>query len=216
MTRRTALIVSAATGVIASGAAADVTVTQGDSAPTYSTTLNFDEPGGPVGGGLSSDAWLVSHGVTSLAAGDGFNQVANFSGDPGFGWLPDSNAFVGGFGVFMNFENDLSEFSAQIWDNAGPADFFSGGLAILAFDDGAEVANAFFEFPVFGVAGDAGTWFNITTTDGSKFDEIRIVGLAFVGPLTIADNMSWNVVPAPGSLAVLALGGLTASRRRRS
>jgi len=217
MNRRESMTIALSiAGLACAAASANVNVTQGDSAPTYSTTLNFDEPGGPVGAGLASDSWLLSHGVTTMQAGDAFNRVENRSAMPGFGWLPDSNAFVGGFGVFMEFENDLTEFSAQIWDNAGPGGPFSGGMIIVALDDGVEVLNEFFDNPVYGVSGDADTWFDITTTDGMVFDEVRIVGFAFVGPETIVDNISWNAVPAPGSMAVLAIGGLAATRRRRA
>jgi hypothetical protein len=203
------------TALAVSAAGADINFTQGDSAPTYATTLNFDEVGGPTGP-TSTDAWLASHGVTSLQAGDANSQVLNLSGTPGYGWLPDSNVFVGGFGVFMNFENDLTDFSAQIWDNAGPASGFSGGMLVVALNDGAEVGSLFVDLPVFGLSGDENTWFNVSATDGMVFDEIRVVGFAFVAPQTLIDNISWNAVPAPGSLAVLALGGVACSRRRRA
>ncbi len=216
MNRSTQSIVAASIAALTlTAASADITVTQGDSAPTYSTTLNFDEVGGPTGS-VSTDSWLASHGVSSLQAGVGGAVVANLSSTPGYGWLPDSNAFVGDFGVFMNFENDLTDFSAQIWDNAGPASGFSGGMVIVALNDGAEVANVFIDLPVFGLTGDEDTWFNITATDGMVFDEVRIVGFAFVSPQTLIDNISWNAVPAPGSFAVLALGGVACSRRRRA
>jgi hypothetical protein len=124
---------------------------------------------------------------------------------PGFGWLPDSNAFIGGFGVFMNFENDITEMSAQVWDNSGPATLFGGGMFLVLLNDGVEVSFNLIENPAFGGVGDS--WFNITTDGGDVFDEVRFVGAGFAGPLTIMGQASWNAVPAPGAAALLGLGG---------
>lgn len=208
------LLIAAACAATASPALAGYTVTSSDApAPTYSTTLNFDEGGVPVGTAIGSDAF-ASFGVSSLAAGDGFNRIENFSSTPGFGWLPDSNAFIGGFGVFMNFENDITEFSAQVWDNSGPATLFGGGMFLVLLNDGVEVSFNLIENPAFGGVGDS--WFNITTDGGDVFDEIRFVGAGFAGPLTIMGEASWNAVPAPSAFALLGLGGLVATRRRRA
>jgi len=57
--------------VIGGNAFAGYTISQGSSAPTYTDrSLNFDEPGGPTGM-VSPNAWALSHGITSLQAGDG-------------------------------------------------------------------------------------------------------------------------------------------------
>lgn len=209
------LITAACAATTAAPAMAGYTISVGsDPAPTYGTTLNFDEAGGPTGVGIASDAWQASKGISSMLAGDSNNTVGNFSTTPGFGWLPDSNVFAGNFGIFMNFDNDLTEFSAQVWDNAGPASFFSGGMLVVLRNNGVEVGSLFVENPAYGGVGDS--WFNITTDSGSTFDEVAFVGFAFVSPLTIMDNASWNVVPAPGAFALMGLGGLAATRRRRA
>jgi len=59
----------AALGValISCPALGDLIVTQGASAPTHGTTLNFDEPGGPTGV-VDPGAWSASHGITELQA----------------------------------------------------------------------------------------------------------------------------------------------------
>lgn len=197
---------------LAGSAAASVTISLGADAPTYATVLNFDEAGGPDGI-APGNSWS-SIGVSSMEAGVGPGFVGNLNAQPGFGWLPDSNVFVGEFGVFMEFSTALTDFSAQVWDNAGPASFFGGGMAIIVENQGVEVGSFFWETPIYGTAGD--NWFNITADAGIEFDRIAILGFAFVSPQTIVDNISFNTVPTPGSAGVLVLGaGLAARRRRR-
>lgn len=202
-----ALAITAAT--VSTSASADITSTLGPSAPTYSTTLNFDEPGTPTGA-VADTTWLASHGVT-IAAGDSQPVVDDFSVTPGQFWLGTGNSYLGNFGVFMTFENDLTDFSAQIWDPSGPPSPFGGGAYAFVFDDGVEVSNFAFT-PSWGSVGDE--WLNISATDGMVFDEIRILGFGF-NPTTYMDNASWNAIPAPGGLAALGLAGFAASRRRR-
>lgn len=202
---------AACLAVAAWTAEGSVTVSVGANAPTYGTTIDFDEVGGPTGV-VPADSW-AARGVSSLVGGTGPAFVSNLNAQPGFGWLPDSNVLIGSFGVFFEFSTDVTEFSAQVWDNAGPAGIFSGGMLFVVENDGVEVANFFWETPVYGTAGD--NWFNVITTDGMVFDRIALVGLAFVGPETIIDNVSFNAVPAPASAGLLvgALG--LAGRRRR-
>lgn len=192
------------------GAAASITVTQGSSAPTYGTTLNFDEVGGPTGV-VGTDAW-AGIGLTELQAGDGVPFVSDATALPGFGWLGTGNSFLGNFGIFMTFDSDLTNFSGQIWDPSGPPSPFGGGLVIFLFNDGVEVFGDAYT-PAWGGIGD--TWFDISATGGMVFDEIRILGFGF-NPTTYGDNFSWNAVPTPGSVALLGSAGLLAARRRRA
>ncbi len=187
-----------------------IIITPGTSAPTYTTTLNFDEPGGPTGV-VSPGAWLASHGIIELQAGDSAPQVGDWTGI--FGpWVGTGNSFFGNFGVFMTMADDLTELSTQVWDPSGPPSPFGGGLAVYVFNDGLEVGFAS-ATPAWGGIGDE--WFDITTDSGSVFDEVRILGWGF-SPTTFVDNMSWNVVPEPGSLALLGLAALAVVRRRRN
>ena len=215
MTRHQYTALAIAVGLLVPQAArATVTISQVASPTTYSTTLNFDEPGGPTGIGLPSDAFLASHGITALDAGDGNNVVADntdlMSG--GGPWIGTGNSFFGNFGIFATFENDLSEFSANIWDPSGPPSPFGGGMGIFVFDDGAEVANSFIT-PAWGGLGDPGI--EITTSGGMVFDEVRILGFGFPAT-TYGDDFSWNVVPEPTSTTVFCLAlicGLIGRRR---
>jgi hypothetical protein len=190
-------------------ASAAVTVTQQAApAPTYSITLNFDEVGGPVGL-APTNAWNLSHGITLAQGGASNVQVNNYNGS--FAWLPNNNAAFGPFGLFWNFSTDMTEMSFQAWDTSGPATPFGGGMAVVLFDNGAEVGSTFVS-PAWGGVGN--TWYNITTSAGSVFDEVRVLGFGF-SPDTYMDNMSWNVVPGPGGLMMLAVAGLVGPRRRR-
>lgn len=192
----------------ASLAAGDITITQsGAAGATYATTLNFDESGGPTGV-VAPDSW-AGIGLADMQAGDGTPIVDDWGSIVG-PWIGDGNSFFGNFGVFMTFGDDLTNFSGQVWDPSGAPPF--GGAGIFVFDNGVEVTNMFIE-PAWGGIGDS--WIDISATDGMVFDEIRILGFGF-DPSTFVDNLSWNSVPAPGSLAILGCGGMMFSRRRRA
>ena len=183
------------------GAMASVTVTQGSSAPTYTTMLNFDEAGGPTGS-VPTNAW-AGIGIASLNAGDGNPLVDDWATVTGQPWLGAGNSFFGNFGVFINFDGDVSEMSLQAWDPSGAPSPFGGGFGVFAFDDGVEVAS-YIGTPAYGGFGDE--WYNIVGTDGMVFDEVRLVGFGF-SPETFVDNLSWNrPVPVPGALVLLASG----------
>ncbi len=197
--------------VIVAPALGSIVVTQGTSAPTYTDfTLDFDEPGGPTGV-VDPGAWSVSHGITELQAGDGVPQVDDWTGI--FGpWVGTANSFYGNFGVFMTLDTDVTEMSLQVWDPSGPPGPFGGGLYVFLFDDGVEVSSTE-HTPAWGDVGDE--WFDITTDGGDVFDEVRILGFGF-SPTTFVDNLSWNVIPEPTSLALFGLVGVAALRRRRA
>ena len=213
MMRRTLTLTGVALGAVAlmsTPALGGYSITQGPGAPTYTDfSLNFDEAGGPTGNVLP-DGWLATHGITLDSGVGGGGFVTDW--DPILGWnLGDGNAWAGGFGAFMTFDQDLTAMSVQVWDPSGPWSPFGGGLAIYLFNDGMEVATASFDASWGGV-GD--TWHDMVADGGDVFDEVRILGWGMT-PETYMDNLTWNVIPGPGALAFLALGAL-ASRRRRS
>lgn len=186
----------------------------GSSAPTYGTTLTFDEPGGPTGA-TATNAFAGSHGVSYLDAGDGAPYVSDVTGTPGYGWCGTGNSLTAVYGVFMQFDSNITEFSAQFWDPSGPPSFFGGGAVAFLFDNGVQVGDlAGYSFtPAWGGVGDE--WVHVTTDGGSVFDEIRILGFGFF-PESHMDNASWNAVPAPGAAALLCVAGLGGTRRRRA
>lgn len=190
---------------------ASITITQGASAPTYSMTLDFDEPGTPTGV-VAPDAFLPD-GITELQAGDGIPFVGDMNSF--FPWFDpaEGNSFYGNFGIFIKFEDDLTEFSGDFWDPSGAPSPFGGGFGVFLFNDnGVDPIATYFGEPAWGGLGD--TAINITTDGGMVFDEVRVLGFGF-NPTTLGDNFSWNVVPEPTSLVVLALGSFAALRRRR-
>lgn len=202
-----------AAGALASSAAAGVTITNPASAPApYSTTLNFDEPGGPTGQ-IVGDEWSDIC-ISSFISGDGIAQsVGDFSGNPGFGWLPNNNVYYAPFGAFMTFSQPLTAFACQYWDSSGPATFSGGGAIVVALSGGEEVGSLFLDNPAYGGVGNS--WFNIVAAPGMTFDEVRLVGFGFF-PEAYVDNISFDKVPTPGAGALFALGGVALMRRRRA
>ena len=198
-----------AVALISTPAFASYTLTQQNGvAPTYATTLNFDEVGGPTG--------VVP---TNAFAGIGLSVFESGTGDQAIGdnstfepWLPSDNTAFMNFGMFLTFDSDLTEMSFQGWDPSGAPSPFGGGAALLLFDNGVEVASDFGIVPAWGGFGDS--WFNITTSGGMVFDEVRFLGFGF-GPTTIVDNLSWNAVPEPTSLALITMTGVGLMVRRR-
>lgn len=205
------LIGLAAVAGSAHAALATYTITQsGSPAPTYATTLTFDEVGGPTGT-VPTNSWS-GIGLENIIAGDSGSFVGD-NDTPNGGWgLGTGNSFWGPFGVFMNFNTDLDAMSLQVWDPSGAPSPFGGGAAIALLDDGVEVGSLFFE-PAWGGLGDS--WFNITADGGMVFDEVRVLGFGFF-PTTVVDNLSWNAVPTPASAALLGMAGLASARRRRA
>lgn len=204
---------AAAASIVCPPAAAGIIVSQGSTAPTYATTLDFDELGGPTGANVPNNSWSGSPwDVIDMQSGDGSNFVGDNSGLTGSG----TNSYYGPYGVFMKFGTDLTELSFDAWDPSGPPSFFGGGMGIFLFNDGDGSGNDYIfadvYTPAWGGIGDQA--FNITTTGGTVFDEVRILGFGFF-PTTVVDNFSWNAVPEPGSLTLLALGVATIVGRRR-
>ncbi len=205
-------IVAAAT--LTAGANAAITITYSTTvAPTYENLITFDEPTTPAGPNPTNQ--FASMGIT-MQTGNGDGPFVA----PGaaFGTaLGADNLWVGAaFGAFMNFDTPITNFSAQWFDTSGPASFFGGGAAIVALLDGDENnAQVFFVNNPTGNNNTTGpSWVNIVATDGMVFNEVRLVGFSNPFPEGYVDDVSWTV-PAPSALALLGMGGLVATRRRR-
>lgn len=206
------ILAAAGMGFVTSSTQAAISVVQqAAAAPTYTTTLNFDEVGGPTGANVPNNSWAVAPwNITDFSSGDVF---ANFVGDNSAFTGQGTNSYYGPFGVFIKYSQDLTEMSFQAWDSSGPPSGFGGGMGVVLLNDGDENNPVYFDVftPAYGGAGDA--WFNITTSGGTVFDEVRILGFGFF-PQTYVDNMSWNAIPEPATLSLLALGAAALIRRR--
>jgi hypothetical protein len=85
-------------------------------------------------------------------------------------------------------------------------------LFVVVLDDADNIIDGMGLTGAWGGIGN--TWYNITTTGGSTFKNVVIYNNGF-DQFSYVDNLSWNVVPGPGSLALLGFAGLVGSRRRR-
>ncbi len=191
---------------------AAVTITQG-SAPSYATSLNFDEPGGPTGSDVPFDAWAgAPYFIGRLSSGPEPSIVGDNSAFTGEG----TNSFFGSFGVSIQFANDVTELSLLAWNSSGPPDpVFGGGMVIVVINDG-DISNPLaleVVTPAFGGSGEPK--FSFTTTDGTVFDEVFLQGF-LATPGVYIDNLSWNAVPEPSMAVWLGLLGLAALRILRS
>jgi hypothetical protein len=213
MTSKTTIVIATLCAA-SSSAFAGYTITQQNApAPTYSNTLNFDEPNGPTGP-VNADAFAAL-GLASLTSGAGDQSVGDNS--KFFPWVNDGNSMFANFGMTAVFANDITEFSIQIWDPSGEPTFFGGGLQVVLLNDGEVVwdlgtQNGQIATPAWGGVGDS--WFNITTTDGMTFDEVIMFGNGFT-PTAFIDNLSWNAIPTPGTVGLLSLAAFAGARRRR-
>lgn len=198
----------AAAAVLTAGASAAVTVSQGVSAPTYGTQLNFESV---ATGFYAANTW-AGLGLSSITDGanPGVSIVDVSAVNP---WVTSNVADGFAFGLFLTFSQDATEASFQLWSSAGPPGPF-GGLSVLALDANDNVVGSLGVSTPVWVTNPNNGWINITTSGGDSFSQIRIVYGGFGSPQLFADNFSWNLVPTPGAAAMLGLGLLGARRRR--
>ncbi|MFB3431606.1 MAG: hypothetical protein ABL309_11845 [Phycisphaerales bacterium] len=183
-----------ALGTASSSALADYSIIQQNApSPTYGTTLNFDEPGGPTGN-PPGDAW-ASLGLATLTAGVGPAFVGEIASLECL--LGDNKCLGSGF-IFMVFDRGVTEMSVQVWDSSGQGDLplfielYNNGVPVWSYyDQHGEHAQAAWECEQPG-----DSWFNITATDGMVFDWI-VIGSTLPTNYAVVDNISWNLVPDP-------------------
>jgi len=111
------------------------------------------------------------------------------------GYRHDFNNEIVAFGQF--FEGAASGLGVQIASDLGTLDIFDDG-GLSGFEDG-----------FLGFLADSGSVSSVTII-GSDAD-----GGSAVGEIYDANNVTYAFVPAPGTAALLGLGGLAAIRRRR-
>tara|TARA_B100001059_G_scaffold211608_1_gene226087 strand:- start:243 stop:881 length:639 start_codon:yes stop_codon:yes gene_type:complete len=183
-----------------------------DQAPTYSTTLNFDEPGGPTGV-VDQTAWQAGYGLQMFDGLGPSTFVGDLNSTLGYPWLPTDNSAFGMFGIYLKFDTAVDHLSFQAWDNSGDPSPMGGGFSVLLLNpDFSSYAQSDTYTPAWGGIGD--TWYDVQAGGGDSFDFVFVTGWGF-SPETVIDNMSWTTVPAPGSIALFGVA-LLGNRRRRS
>jgi hypothetical protein len=208
--RHLSIAVGAVIGMTAA-AQAEISYTQSAAqTPTYGTTLNFDEAGGPTGV-VDQDAWQAGYGVQIFDGLGPSTYVGDLNTVLGYPWLPTDNAAFGYFGIYLKFDQAVTNLSFQAWDNSGDPSPFGGGMSVLLLnDDFSSWSQSPTYTPAWGGVGD--TWFDVSASGGDSFNFVLVTGWGF-SPETAMDNLSWNVVPTPGTLAIFGLAA--AGRRRR-
>lgn len=200
-----------ATLAVAGSASASFVISQQAApAPTYSNLITFDEPGTPTGV-VPNSTWS-DLGITIT---DGVNPNAVVIGDVSgtFPWINTGNVAEGSFGIQLSWESAVTELSFQAWDPSGPPTPFGGGVFVVLLDENDNELDGGAFTGAWGGLGN--TWFNITTSGASSFRKAVIFNNSFGNSTSWVDNISWNAIPSPGALALLALGALGGGRRRR-
>lgn len=178
----------------------------------FEDSLEFGIPNGPNGApypnGTQGLANLITQSNTDSGSGNPNPQGAGISalaaGSIGFlGFSSDgvvSNTFVNGLDLL--YTGGAAAFGGRVIDALGP----QTGVMITVYDLNNNVLGS------MNVLGDAGgTNFTGIISAGRA---IGRVNLQSGGAEGMDDVQAW-VVPAPASVALLALGGLVATRRRR-
>ncbi len=209
----TAILASATVTLLSISASASAAVSFAQTlaaAPTYGTTLNFDEPGTPTGL-VSGTTWLASKGVTITDGVNGNNTVVdNFTNI--YPWVGTGNSVAGSYGNIIMFTGDITNFSCQEWDSNGPNSPTGGGFVFWALDANGNVIDGVGLSGAWGGVGK--TWLNMNAAASDHVRGIYISSNSWIGDPAYIDNLSWNAVPAPGGIALLALGFAGARRRR--
>ncbi len=219
--------------VAASGAAADFQVSE--------VTTDMDIYGNPLGGTrapVANDAYFIAPGIggaggfalsgtyatstfdsaaevigtdvvaaTISSSESDIASVANVSISSSSGELWPTGFSVGGFPA------DTGAFFMGINAGGDPLDWVSDNIVNLAIITGYDsLGGVIFAFDItaFGsfTAGPNGSW---NGSLGVSFG----AGTTGIGVARVDLDVSYSKVPAPGTLALLSLGGLVATRRRR-
>lgn len=170
------------------------------------------EPGGDVFG--LGDTIMVENAALLYNDFPGWgspNNVLTF----GSAYIPGDNLSLGALSTMsmdINGVADSASFDMGYYEN-GPW----GGISfhLEAMMGGSVVASD--SFVISDLGGRDNIAFAQLSVDGALFDSLRVFatyGDDYSGPRFIMDDLTINYIPAPGSLALLGMGGLMARRRR--
>jgi hypothetical protein len=169
--------------------------------------INFEEfPAYNNGTSLTNE--YAGIGVLFNSADDAVTWGGIGNGDPGNWFLEGTNGsqFLGFNGpshsASMLFDSSIDSFMLD----AARGGFGSGGtMTIDGYLNGGLVDSMSITF------GNVNEWSTLSLS--GAVDEVVMYGSGIQG--FGVDNIHWNKVPAPSSVALLGLGGLVATRRRR-
>lgn len=181
-------------------------------ASAHAVNINFEE----FAADNSSDAMpsdrYVYLGVTFLSSDEGMTWGGNSAGDPG-GWgLEGTNGaqFAGFNGdsrsLWMSFVPVVQGFSLDASRSAGSE--AGDSMTIEGWFNGSIVDS---DTVVFS---DINVWSTLSIS--GTFEEVHIFGNGVNHNPFGIDNVNWNVVPEPASMAALGLGAAAMLRRRRN
>lgn len=189
-----------------------VTIAEGGSGSTWFPAFQATEPQATLGSVLPNPAGPLLPGATGtmdFMVDPSVNRFFTFASMV----VPSNDHFIGNdtpielFDAMGNLNlSFISQFGRSIWDagsettDPAAAAFLMSGNNDLRTDQGGVVNFNFSELDAYN---------GLTTAAGYTFD--RQFGAA-----DEVYRISFEIVPAPGALAVFGLGGLTAIRRRRA
>ena len=177
-----------------------------------------------VSAAQSVATFTVTPSATEIAPGGTVTFEVTAQADSG---LVGNNSGIGGVNLSVDIANgtlDMGSLSAtssafgQVNTDESDSNFQISFQANSFAGDNFDIGEVLFSFSV--TAGDIGT-LDISTSQGSLSGFNAAVGIpAPFGTAVAYDTVNFggasvNVIPAPGAVAVLGLGGLAAARRRR-
>ncbi len=180
------------------------------------TTLAWTNGGGPDGVSYVTS----SHNLSTTQAGGTPQTVIRASaaaGSSGLGYAGDW-ASEGVTGVSFWFRHDLAESVSLTLRVASPQNYPGAS----AFDGLSIAANTWTQVE-FDLSPVGGEWVSFEGTSyGVALSNVGNMQIGFIVPASLAgqdftghfDMTGFTVVPGPGALALLGLGGLVARRRR--
>ncbi len=221
-------------GVIASAAAADISVSNYDdlSESFYGESFHYN---GVTYSNVNNQAGVFPGGDTFEA--DGIfglgheviveNAALLYNDFPG--WGSANNALTFGTSFVVGDNLSLGALSTVDMTLDSVADFASvemayyengpwGGIVyhLDALMGGSVVASD--SFSISDLGGRDNIAFASLSVSGAQFDSLHMYatyGSEYSGPRALLDNLTINTVPAPGAMALVGVGGLLGARRRR-
>lgn len=176
---------------------------------------NTFEPGGGINGlgnqVIVENATLLYNDFPSFGSA---NNALTF----GSSYIVGDNVSLGAISTVTMDLDEVADFASleMAYYENGPW----GGIVyhLDAYSGGSVVASDSFSISDLGGRDNiAFATLSVGSVGGVTFDSLRLyatLGSDYSGPRILVDNLTINSVPAPGTLALLGLGGLAARRRR--